>query len=345
MNNFFIIKKKYEEKKLIDKSDLLVNKYVDTKIHNNIYKKIDKLVKNDFMNLFLYGHEGSGKYTMAKYYIETYLGFKSKITEEVFKFESKELYYYKGKNHIELIINNYNFNDSNLVNSFLDKVINKNNFTFSGEKNIILIKNTHNLKSSVLNILLFYMEKYYLFNTFIFISLSSNLSKYLGFFCCIRVPRVSEENLKELCYNIYKKEKIRKNETEIKKIIKLSKNNIKIMKNLIELSYLNGKYEAFENPINDKLKFLFKIMKKKNINSLIIIRELLNELLIDNLDHNDILKFLLNKFRKDVESEKINKEKMIKIIEILRNASVKLVSCLRPIIIFEFCIIEIMDLL
>ena len=35
------------------------------------------------------------------------------------------------------------------------------------------------------------------------------------------------------------------------------------MKNLIELSYLNGKYEAFENPINDKLKFLFKIMKKK----------------------------------------------------------------------------------
>ena len=29
------------------------------------------------------------------------------------------------------------------------------------------------------------------------------------------------------------------------------------MKNLSELSYLNGKYE-FENPINDKLKFLLK---------------------------------------------------------------------------------------
>jgi len=345
MNNFFVIKQKYEEKKLIDKSDLLVNKYIDTKIHNNIYKKIDKLVEKDFMNLFLYGQGGSGKYTIAKYYIETYLGFKSKITEEVFKFESKELDYYKGKNYIELIINNYNFNDSNLVNSFLNKVINKNNFTFSGKKNIILVKNIQYLKKNILNIFLFNMEKYYLFNTFIFVSSCCNLSKYLGFFCCIRVPRVSEENLKELCYNIYKKEKIKKNETEIKKIIKLSKNNIKIMKNLIDLSYLNGKYEAFENPINDKLKFLFKIMKKKNINSLVIIRELLNELLIDNLDHNDILKFLLNKFRKETESDKIYKEKMIKIIEILKNTSIKLVNCLRPIIIFEFCIIEIMDLL
>ena len=36
---------------------------------------------------------------------------------------------------------------------------------------------------------------------------------------------------------------------------------------------------------------------------------------------------------------------MIKIVEILKNTSVRLVNCLRPIIIFEFCIIEIMDLL
>jgi DNA polymerase III delta prime subunit len=345
MNNFVIIKKNYEEKKTIDKSDLLFHKYINTIIHKDIYQKVENLVKKDFMNLFLYGPEGSGKYTVAKFYIQKYLGFDPKLTNEIFKYESKELEYYKGKNHIELIINNYNFNDNNLVTSFLDNKVNKNNFRFSGEKNIILIKNSHKMKTSVLNIFLFYMEKYYQFNTFIFISSSGNLSKYLGVFCCIRIPQVTEEKLKELCYEIYKKEKIKKNDTEINKIIKLSKKNIKTLKNLIDFSYLNGKYEQFENPINDKLKFLFKIMKKKNINSLIIIRELLNELLVDNLDHNDILKYLLIKFKNENNSGKINNDKIIKIIEILKDTSIKLVNCLRPIIIFEFCIIEIMELI
>ena len=146
MNNFVVIKQNYEEKNPIDKSDLLVHKYIDTKIHNNIYKKLDKMIEKDFMNLFLYGPEGTGKYTIAKYYIKKYLGFDSKITKEILKFESKELDYYKGKNHTELIINNYNFNDNNLVTSFLDKIVNKNNFTFGGEKNIILIKNIQYLK-------------------------------------------------------------------------------------------------------------------------------------------------------------------------------------------------------
>ena len=92
----------------------------------------------------------------------------------------------------------------------MDKIVNKNNFTFSGEKNIILIKNIQYLKKNIINVFFFYIEKYYLFNTFIFISSSCNLSKYLGFFCCVRVPVVSEESLKELCYEIYKKEKNKK---------------------------------------------------------------------------------------------------------------------------------------
>ena len=170
--------------------DLFIKKYQPKKyddfiIHKNIVKKINNFIYDEnIMNLFIYGRNGSGKYTIARYFIENY--YKDKCLNEIniFKNDSKEIEYYKSKYHYEIIINNYNFNDINLVKSFLDLIVNKNTFTFT-KKNLILIKNTEFIKENTIKLLRFYIEKYYLFNNFIFISNQKIDKKLFGFFAVL----------------------------------------------------------------------------------------------------------------------------------------------------------------
>ena len=159
------------------------------------------------------------------------------------------------------------------------------------------------------------------------------------------MPLPSQNELLELCENICAFEgfKIKGNETE--EIVKKSQRNIKNLKHLIEFSYLSGKYEKYEDPIDDKMKFLYKIMKKKNISTIYIVRELLQELLIENIKPNLILQFLLNKYKKEYVSGKISYEKFLQIIRILNKYSSRIVTGLRPIINLESCVIEIIDFL
>ena len=66
--------------------DLLIKKYQprklkDFKIHKNIILKLINVLKdNNIMNLLLYGKHGCGKYTIMKFYIETYFIYFMKYT-------------------------------------------------------------------------------------------------------------------------------------------------------------------------------------------------------------------------------------------------------------------------
>lgn len=315
-------------------------------IHQKIQNKLGNILKdNNIMNVCFYGKNGSGKYTLARYYIEKYYNNQCNIEENTFKYENKEFIYYYSKNHYEIVFNTYNSNDFLLIKAFLDNIINKNTIIFSDKKKIILIKNSHLLKNNVLNLIRQYIEKYYSFNIFILISNNFLNKKYSGFFCFIRVPQAENEDLKLLCKQICKDRNIKIKKDEIEEITKLSNRNMKYLIHLIDYSFINDKYEKYEDPINDKLKFLYKIIKKKNISSLIIIRDLLNELIIENINLQSILIYLLNKYKKEYSSNKINFSKLIQILNILKDYSYKISIGLRPLILLEACILEIMDIL
>ena len=352
MENFIKIAKNFiDEEEIIDENDILINKYVpnkleDFKINHNLASKLNNILRNnDIMNLFLFGPEGNGKYTLAKFYLKTYFKENCKLEKEIFKYESKELEYFKSRNHYEIICNDYNFNDLNLVISFFDLIINKDIETFGNKKNVILIKNTHLLKNNILKIIKNLVEKYYLFNIFIVISDKLLINKITSYFCCVRVPLPSKEDLVGLFNTICGSENLKIKENEIEEIVKKSNGSIKNMKHLIEFSFLSGKYEKYEDPVDDKMKFLYKIMKKKSMTTIYIVRELLQELLIENIQPNLILKFLLNKYKKEYISEKMSYEKFLHIIQILNKCSLRIATGLRPIINLESCIIEIIDFL
>ena len=314
-------------------------------IHQNIKKKLENILKDDnIINLFFYGNSGSGKYTLAKYYIQKYYNTDYQFEEKIFKYENKEFTYYYSKNHYEVIFNKYNCNDVLLLKQFLDSVINKNTIIFSDKKKIFLFKNLHLLNENVLNLFRHYFEKYYLYNIYILISKKSLINKYAGYFCFIRVPQLNNEEIKKLCKSICKKKNIKIKKEQVEEITKLNNRNIRDLINIIDYSFLDDKYEKYQDPIKDKLKFLFKIMKKKNISSLIIIRDLLNELIVENVDFDDILKYLLNKYKKELMTEKITYQKFITIFNILKKCSYNISIGLRPLILLESCMIEIIDL-
>ena len=350
MDFFVTIKKTDLQEEEIDENDLLVHRYVpkifsEFKIHQNIAKKINNILENnDILNLYLYGPNGSGKYTLAKCYINTYYQSNCKLKRKKFKKDTKEIDYYQSNNHYEIIFNNYNFNDLNLVRSFMNNIVNKGTQVFGNKKNIILIKNTDILKENVLKILRFYIEKYYLFNIFIVISKKINI-KYSNFFCLVRVASPTNEELNILCKDICKKESIKIKKLECEEIVKFANRNISNLKNIIEYSFISNKYEKYVDPCNDKLKFLYKIMKKKTMNTLFLVRELLYELLVENIEPNKILKYLVYKYKKEFSSQKISYEKFLDIVKILKDTSHKIAIGLRPIVNLECCVIEIIDLL
>jgi len=332
-------------------SDLYIKKYIPKKsedfiIHKNIIKKINNLLKNNnIMNLFIYGKEGSGKYTIGRYFIENYYNDECENKLTILKNDSKEIKYFKSKYHYEIIINNYNFNDLNLVKSLLDTIVNKDTFRFTNKKNIILIKNVNLIKNNINKLLRIYIEKYYLFNNFIFISNREIINKFLGFFCNIRTPQPTNENLKLVINNIIKKEKFKIEDKDLNNIVKSSNRNFYNLLNNLEYSFITGNYEKVENPTNCKLKFLFKILRKKNINSIIMIKEILNELIVENIEINKILVYLVNKFKKDLINEKISQNLFYKILDLIINTSYNISVGLRPIIHLENCMIKIIDLL
>lgn len=350
MDKFFKIVKIEEPKTInVKKSDieLINNKYEpnslnELKINKNIGSKIQNIINsNDIINLFFYGKHGTGKYCLTKLFIKEYLGFDYILNNSIFSFEGKEFMYLKNNYIIEVNINLQNFTDINLITEFVNYICNKDENSFSSKKKIIIFRNIHIVKKHLLILLKNILDKYSKYNTFIFISTKFIPDIFKGFFCSIRVPLPIKEELLDLGFLIQKNAK--KNELEY--LVKISDNSITKFKNLIELCYIDNRYEKYEDSDNDKLKFLYKILYKKKIISLTIIRELINELFIDNMDEKKIILYLLNAFRKDFNKDKIEKNKMDEIHKILINIDINIKKGFRPIHHFEYGFIKIMNIL
>ena len=308
MDKYFqIIKSEEPKKKEIDDDiELICNKYQPDKfdnliINNKIGLRLKNIIKSDdIINLFIYGPSGSGKSLLSNLYIKEYLGFNYYLNNSLYVYDGKEISYLKNNYVFEININLQNFNDINLIYKFLNTIPNKEINSFSNKKKIIIFRNVHLLKKVIYVMLKNIVDKYSNYNVFIFISNKFIPDIFKGLFCLVRVPSPSNNELINLGNLINKKSK----KSELEYIIKISNNSITKFKNIMELSYINGSYEKYEDSDNDKLRFLYKILYRKKIITLTIIRDLINELFIDNVNEPTIIKYLLNSFYKDYSKKK-----------------------------------------
>tara|TARA_B100001093_G_scaffold513608_1_gene585887 strand:- start:93 stop:1175 length:1083 start_codon:yes stop_codon:yes gene_type:complete len=323
------------------------SKYDDFIIHADIVEKINNILKfnkssteiYDIVNIFLYGPNDSGKYCLARYYIETYFNDPCVISEKTFTFESKELTYYQSHYHYELIVNNHNCNIINLVKRFLVHIVRPINSTsFNKYKNVILIKNIHLLKPEVTCLLKYYLDKH--FNN-IFILIGCKTTRIIdNFFCKMRVPLPDELSLSKFIKKIIKLEGMKVKKKELNYI--LQKGERKIFKTLcfLENCYISGSFEEYYNSQDKILGYIYKLMKKPSIQSMIYIRDNLNQLLVNNMSLKSIIYFLEKKIKDD---KKIKQEDKIECISYLVDCELNFRKGYREIHHLEYSIIKIMN--
>ena len=357
MENYFqvtqVIKKNNESQKnsknnfwsqshnFLQNSDFVINKSQALKLENVVLHS-EGFEKN-IMNLFIHGGKGCGKYTLARFYIYLYTDIPNPcLNLETIKYEGKELEYYRGAKHCELVLYKYNFNDINLIHSFFTTVCHDNHNNISISKKIIIIKNIENVRKENLYIIKFYVEKYSCNNAFIFTSCINIPQELLGFLTNIRVSLPTERELYELGKKLLKDNEIKYNGSEIKKIAKQSKRNMNNFINLLELSYLSGKYHEIKDSQDSKFLFLYKLLKKKNLKTILMIREILTDLITENIKSQEIAVYLLNRFLK---SKNITEEQKGNITDILVKTDLQDIKSFRNIIHLEHACIQIINVL
>lgn len=350
--DFFCTVQKSEIKQKEKESFFFVDKYKPKKledfiIHANIVQKLDNLLtlknsnKKDIINLFLYGPNDSGKYCLARYYIETYFEDPCILVEKTFIQESKELIYYQSHYHYELIVNNHNCNIINLVKGFLSEIIRPNNSTsFNKYKNIVLIKNIHLLKDDIINLLKYYLDKHY---NNVFILIGCKTKKTIdSFFCTLRISRPDETSLSKHIKKILKTEGLKVKKKELSYI--LNKGDRQIFKTIcyLENCFMSGEFEEHFNSQEKVLGYIYKLMKKPSIQSMIFIRDNLNQLLVSNMSLKTIIYYLENKIRNE---KKIKDEDRIICINYLVECELNFKKGYREIHHLEYCIVKIINYL
>ena len=355
MDKFFNVNLIPKKKKNLDKTkDFLItnNQYNiyennNFEIHSNIYKKIDNLSKNP-MNLFIHGINGVGKYSIVKYYIYKVLGYQSNLQEITFTQDTKEFQYYFSKNHKEIIVNKYNFNDINLIIKLLKNILNEGYNSFNNTRNFVVIKNIEIIRKENIKYFKNIIEKYSNNNIFIFISKNDIPEILKGFFLNLRIQQPNKNELFDLGMSISYKKKYNIKDDELNYIIKLADGSISKLINIIELSFIDGIYEKYEDIDKKKYKFIIKILRKKKMENLFILRDLINEFIIDNILPKEILKNILELLIIENRNDKKNKldnDKMFKIINVVSDCDKNLALCLREIHHLEYLFVQIMNIL
>lgn len=343
MENYFnVVYKENKNKEKKESKIIYQNRFSsnDIIIHKNIYDKLYNIIKSkDILNLYIYGKEGTGKYSLGKYYINKYINndIVNNLNNESCEYESKEILYRRSNFHYEIIINKYNFTDFNLIIKLLDRITYKN-LKINKFKNIILIKNIHYVRLNIIKLLKTYIEKYYNCNIFIFISSLNIPNEFKGIFTPIRVPVPNYDEFINLGKRILELENIKYKMGQLDYIYKISDNSLVKFKNIMELSYIN-RYEKYKDVTDDKLKFLYKLIKKNNPEFIEMIRDILNDLLVENYDYKKILKYILNNIVKDV-----NDDRKYKIVNEIIKCDLNISQSYRIIHNLEYLFIKIINI-
>jgi DNA polymerase III delta prime subunit len=342
----------YEEKEkvfYVDKykprvlEDFIINSEIAIKL-NNFLKVVDENtqeVKMDIMNLFLYGTKDSGKYCLARFYIETYFNNPCILSEKIFTCDGKELIYYQSYHHYELIVDSHNCNIINLVKKFLEKIIRLNTtLAFNNYKNVILIKNIEYLKNDVRGLLKFYLDKHYN-NIFILIGKNSIINLD-SFFTSIRVSLPNETTITKHLKKIIKNEGIKVKKKELTYIIQKGDSYIFKTVCLLENCFISGKFEEYYNSNDKSLGYIYKLIKNPSINGMIQIREHINQLLVNNMTLKNIVYYFYKKIKSDNKIYESDKMICLKyLIECEHNFK----KGYREIHHLEYCIIKLINYL
>jgi DNA polymerase III delta prime subunit len=319
----------------------------DYSIYKNITYKLKNLIESgDISNIIFYGKDGSGKYTMARCFINEIFKRKIEIEKKIIKIKInnslKEIEIMGSQYHFEIDIIKYNALLNNRVNliNIIKLLVSFKEISGECDYKIILIKNIHNINHPILYIKNF-IEKYHTNVRFIFTSarITNNLKDIQSFFTLISLSQLDIDQYIILSNKILIEENRKISKTKIKEII----GHNPILENiLIKLEIICNNKGKYIDPIDSSINELYNMIITKKIGNILKIRELLYKLISKNFDIKMIIQKL---YMKIIYNKKITDENKIIITRIFSIYESRIYKSYKDLIHLEALLISILNII
>ena len=276
--------------------------------------------KENIPNILIYGPDGSGKQTILRLVLKELYGtsiINSKI--ETFEIKSKKinLNYNSSSYHIEIDMRLYKQWDKYIVDFFLKSIVYTKNIAHNIHK-IIIILHAENLSKQSQYALRRIIEKTKLTARYIFTtnSLSKIADPIRSRFQTLRLRSPNNGELSLILKDICKKEKLKLSKPALNKLLNDKPNgiiNLKYTINLLQLSFINGKFKKHTYNYVNYMKKMLRYMDCKpsdlTVSRIDKIREHLYTLKIKQIESKNVIKYILSYFlnKEDItDLQKIN---------------------------------------
>lgn len=315
--------------------------------HINELEKL-KLMSQDssIPHIIFHGPEGGGKKTIIKLFLEMIYGPNAnKLVDSEYIVSGSgnsntQVIIKQSNNHIVIEPNNNNF-DRYLIQDVVKEYARRiplELFTSKKKFKVVLINNIDNLSYYAQTSLRRTLEKYS--NTCRFIMWSRSLSRVIDPLrsrCyCFRVKSPSDSEILDVLLNIASKELINISLEKYNNILEKSNGNVKNAMWLLEL-YNFG--DCIETTYDDILNHIVQLIKKFDVKTILVIRDLFYRIMITNINGTTIIKDIVDML---LLQDNISEPSKIKIIELAAKFEHNLVRGRREIKHLEGFIVGVM---
>lgn len=324
--------------------DRVLPKHInDFIINKENTRKLQTLFTKDFLsNLYIYGPEGCGKYSLfiknLEFIVDKQINIFPKTINITSQWSSiKETTVLSSEYHFEINLSKYANNKNNLF-SIIDALTESAEINSKLHFKLILIRNIQTASPELVKFIKQKSEQYTDYIRFIIIgnTCSNNLAILSGSFFCLRMPSPTLDQIVTTLKPITKK-KIK--QAQLVQIINESNFNLSKIFAKVEMLLLTNFYKTRLELTTEQL---MKLLFDKKISNLYEVREVIYEYQTNNEDIGNLLKNLLLNI---IHSGKLNAEKLVKITRIVSDINENQQVSYKEIIHIEYGLFRIFKLI
>ena len=323
---------------------LVPNKLEQLIIHKDIAKKLLNFTSENIPNMVIYGNKNIGKHTIARLLINHFndcnINNQLNVNTSTIKINNNtvNIEYLSSPYHIEVNLYEYGLYDKHIINDFIGEYVKYKNI--AGRFKFVILNHIDKITIHAQNLLRGIIENNGTNVRFICLvdSLTLIHPSLLSRVLAIRIPEIKLQDKKEyiqyVCDNFV-------NLTESKKK-KLYEINSIFELNYRISSFISSKKKIKLNTYDDSIKSIIKYIDESNISSIINIRTICYNLLLNNISIKYIYKFIINHY---LSCKSLSSEKKYILSQIASSIEAKMCNIEHDIICLEFLILKVKKLL
>lgn len=313
-------------------------------IHRDIAKNLLNFNNEFIPNVVIYGNKNIGKHTIARLLINHLnncnINNQLSVNTNIIKINNNtvNIEYLSSPYHIEVNLFEYGLYDKHIINDFIGEYVKYKNI--AGRLKFVILNHIDKITIPAQNLLRAIIENNCTNVRFICLvdSLTLIQPSLLSRVLTIRIPKINLQDKKDyiqyICDNI-----VNLTESKKKKLYEIN--------SIFELNYkissmISSKKKIKLNTYDESIKTIIKYINENNISSIINIRAICYNLLLNNISIKYIYKFIVNHY---LNSKTFSSKNKYLLCQIASSIEAKMCDIEHDIICLEFLILKVKKLL